>query len=294
MQNDHFRILEIFYNRLKSVIEIANRTLPQKSILLSFFEMKKNARYRFLSSVELPVGSVSGSVIQSLLDEHFITPGEELDHYRITAKGIWVVELKNEVLDIEKLTNYINTKFFTFEKHSNALSDRQKIVVLLFLALRAFSSEACIDLKQGDTVLDNLQDVAVKCFHYLESIGKINSLKSDEIFGEDGNEHQVSNLIRHTDRLPRKTKGMFTALGQQKYFLNVSEKGELDSHKIAFLIATVLDKEYLPDDEEKLKSFLEDINLDRSIYIYSAGVTSFSSPIYDSSMREAVSEAISR
>jgi predicted transcriptional regulator len=97
MQKDDFRILTIFYNRLKSVIEISDRNTPHGSILLPFLEMKKNARYRILCSVSLPVNSVSETIIQSLVENELVAPGDELDHYRITARGIWVVEQKKEI-----------------------------------------------------------------------------------------------------------------------------------------------------------------------------------------------------
>jgi hypothetical protein len=189
---------------------------------------------------------------------------------------------------------YINDKYFTFEKRSNNLSDKEKIVILLFLSLRAFSQESCIDLKQGDTVLVTIQEAAIKCFRFLTDLGKINLINEEEVFDKKGNEHPMSNLIRHTDALPRKTKGMYTTLGQQRYYLDVSMNRELYPHKIAFLISALLDNKNLPNDNLKLAEFMESVNLDCSIFIYSAAVSSFSSPTYDTPIREAVSEAASR
>ncbi len=293
MQNEEYRILTIFYNRLKSVLEIERPKNPHQSIYLPFIEMTANSRFRIFSSSALSVVNVSGLIIHSLHEDGCIEPADELDYYSITAKGIWTVEIKTGTLSTDDLLTYLSKKFFKNSNVSNKLSDKEKVVILLFLSLRAFSAEICIDLKQKDTALIVLQNVATKCYKFLNELKCINNLKEVDIFGKKGNEQPISNLIRHTETLPRKTKGMFKASGKQKYFLDVSQNKELNSHKIAFLIATLFDKEQISENQEDLINFMESINLTSSIYIYSANTTSFSSPMFDSDIKEAIEEATS-
>lgn len=292
MQSDDLRILRIFYNRLRSVLEIDRPQNPHRSLLLPFFDMKSNARYRILSKAALETTSVSGTVIQELEEDGCVLPAEELDYFQITAKGIWTVETNEGILSIEELLKFLNLKYFTFGNTSMKLKDKEKIIILLFLSLRAFSAEACIDLIQNDTVLLSLQEVANRCFKKLSDLECITNLEEEDIFGKRGNEHPISNLIRHTDELPRKTKGMYSSLGMQKYFLDISDENGINSHKASYLISLLYDRKGNVTSLEELADFMECINRDYSLYVFSQSSSSFSSPIYNLPIRKAIEELI--
>jgi len=293
MQNEEYRILTIFYNRLKSVLEIERPKNTHRSVFLPFFEMTANSRFRILFSSALSVINVSELIINSLLENGWIEPADELDYYCITAKGIWIIEVKTDTLNVEELIKYLGKKYFKSTSVSAKLSDKERIVILLFVSLRAFSPEICIDLKQLDTTLIVLQEVAIKCFRFLRKLDCINSLKEKDVFGKEGNEQPISNLIRHTEALPRKTKGMFNASGKQKYFINVTKNTTLESHKIAFLLGSVFGKKRINENQDLIVSFMESINSSYSIYVYKSDLPSFSSPIFDCYLKEAAEEASS-
>jgi len=291
MNSTDIRTLRIFYRRLKSVLEIERPKNNHESLLFPFFEMKANTRYRLLLKASISTQAESRSVIQILLDEKCISPSQELDQFHITAKGVWVLEDIDRVLTMDQLLTYLNGKYFSVGgKISAKLSEREKIVILLFLGLRAFSPDACIDVRPDDSVLKALEEAARKCYSVLANIGSVSELKIDEVFKRKGIEHPVSNLIRHTDSLPRKTKGMFTALRSQKYYLDVSKDREIDAHKISYLLALLCNGKEGIGHLDDLGDIMESMSIDYSIYVFEDSSKSFSSPVYNHVMREAIEE----
>ena len=77
------------------------------------------------------------------------------------------------------------------------------------IAARAFSSESAIDLKTSDKTLDVMREIIDGTYKLLSSLKVVTKLQIEELYGKKGNEHEVSNLIRHTDSLPRLTRGIY-------------------------------------------------------------------------------------
>jgi hypothetical protein len=212
--------------------------------------------------------NISTFIIDELKDEGCIREiGDELS-YTITGIGIWEIE-KNFNLSENQLIHFIDDKFFVAETQNKELNDKEKIVLFSFIAIRAFSNESCINLKKSEKMKESMKRIIDASHKTLLDLDII-TMDYSRLYGKKGNEHIVSNLIRHTDKLPKKTKSIFFAPGDQKYYLNLSNNGKIDRQEFLWLLRKIITREKLVDlsQLDKLINFLNSISFSEGYLIY--------------------------
>lgn len=208
------------HEELKRCLAV-NGKLIDDSVIISFLNIKSNGRLSLLDESAFELHSFNGAH-KEYLDNNLIQKVGPGTTYCLTAQAIWQQE-KSILVDNELLVDFLQRKIFNCPTEDVFLTEKERVILLAFILGRAFSSHASMDLKLGDQFLNNWEAIIVRSYDLLTELHCIIKLKRKDLFGRQGNEHPVSNLIRHTDPLPKKTGLLFNALGDQKYVLKLAK-----------------------------------------------------------------------
>jgi len=287
--------LEKFYSELKSTIEYSRKKLKNNSVLLTLLEVKSNSRYRFINDAALNKYGIGTEIILHLEEKNFIKPIKEVDKYVITVKGIWEYENSIMVLNKELLIDYISSKYFDFYENNVELSNKEKIILFSMISARTFSEKSPIDLRKDDITNDKWREILEKSYEILYSLKVIKKYPINILREKEGNEHPVSNFIRHSDALPKKTKGIFIASGKQKYYLDLYNNSRIDEEKLSYLIWLIVNsnKELLFSDALKLDKYCEYIAYKYNISVFDIEDHLFSKPEYDKIIKDCIIKGVS-
>lgn len=285
-------ILKILYSNILTNLKI-NKKFNDNSILLSFLQLKSNSRFGYLEQSAEDLSRVDNSIIQELINIGYIREAGEVGYYSITAQGIWKIENEEGITSYD-IIDFIDKKFFNISLVDRGLTDKEKIILLSLISARAFSQNYAFDLKKGDTTLDSIKRIIDQSYELLYELNLINEMNEKALYGKRGNEHIVSHLIRHTDQLPKKTKSLFIAPGDQKYYLSLSKNGNLSEKKLVFLLKEIFEKRDFLDIEEceKIMDYCNKIVYDEGIHIYDNISESFATPMYDDCIYNSIISSV--
>jgi hypothetical protein len=210
----------------------------------------------------------------------------------VSALGIWAVERTDELIDERRLVEFIDQKYFESSAHEKSLTDKEKTIVLAMIAARAFSPKSAIDLHSGDSVRDHLRTVLESGCELLCSIGLVKPASLSTLFRSGGNEHPVSDLMRHTDGLPPKVRSLYIAPGQQKYYLDIAQAGTIDSSRLSYLLCRVINRPVSVEDGQRVYDFCKRVAYEEAVYLFNPEGHLFADTRLDDTLRQAVREAI--
>lgn len=181
---------------------------------------------------EETIGMLRGSGLVEFIDTSLLG---------ITAYGILYVETKRGFPATNNLVEGIQSKYFVTSQNT-PISPKGRIVLMSAVALRCFSKDCSIDMRSQKDVRDEWWEIFNKVSEYLVSKGVIeekNSLANYKSKSEI--EDKASDVIRHTDKLPRQTSGIFSKSGSNQYWLEVSTPvGGIDINRLATVMKRVL------------------------------------------------------
>lgn len=279
--------LMLFYEKLQNEIRLKSK-VKIESLLKVFMNIKSNQAYELLTGSSISLNAANKSEILSLEKKGLIRISDKPDEYVITAQGIWEIENNNHVVDEVKLLSIIDDKYFNRFYLDSTLSEKEKVILFAMLATRPFSEKSAYDLKRGDIILDKLNQLIVNTYRMLYNNKIICDLSEKDLFGKVGNEHPVSNLIRHTDMLPKKTRGIFRAIGKQKYYLDLAEEGELKLESLKYLLKIIFNNDSGNTNSAVVEKYIRDANYEYAIYLYNMSTHVYASPKYDSILENEI------
>lgn len=282
--------LKKFYDELYTDL-LVDKKLKRNSVLISFFEMKSNDRYRFLEGAAVESFNLPETMLFSLISEGLLRESDELHKYTITAKGIWVVERDSKINECE-LIDYIDEKLFKISLSNKKLTDKERIILLAMICGRTFTINSPIDLKKDNYTLDGWKRIIDDCSKLLFDLKIINKMSQEQLYGKKGNEHIVSHLIRHTDSLPKKTKGIYKAPGQQKYFLDIASDNVISKDKLTYILSLIFSSDGVFEIESiyKVRDFCLNIAYQEASLIFEMKDHIFAAPEYDDILNEAIQQ----
>jgi hypothetical protein len=279
----HKYYIEQFYASLKGALEKDKKY--RSSVIVSMFDMNSNKRMNILKDSALKAIDIPPDVLNDFLEDGYVRQGAEAESYVLTAKGAWLFERDAKILDEDKLIRSIDKKFFFSEDIEKKLKDREKMVVLSLIAIRAFSRDSVVDL--ADSIrLEHWGNVIKGCCEMLGKLKVVNT-RVDEIMEHKGNEHPVYNLMRHLDAIPRKTRGIYQPLGNQRYFLDVTDGPTLSTERLSYLFWRVLEDKLSFENEKIVLEFCDRIAYDECVYLFDVSRHVFAVPRYDDMLKEA-------
>jgi hypothetical protein len=284
--------LEKFYNALYNNLIKKYEKEKYKSILVWFMDIKENDRLRIVSESKLKKIRIPKEIFDELFKSDLIRESDIAGEFVITAKGIWEIEAQKSAISQEILLKEMDRKYFsTYNETEKALSDRQKIILMAMIAARTFSDKSPMDLKKGDYALANWEEIINKSYALLHELAVVNSMSDEQIFGKPGNEHKVSNLIRHSDAIPKRTKGIYQAAEtrDQKYYLSLANAGKIDLDNLRFIFKQIFaDRKLSHSEIDIISSFCNDTASSKNVYLFDLKEHIFHAPEYDNVIRDAL------
>lgn len=258
-------ILDALYNRIKDSM-ISDKKYVDDSIILSFLNVKSNARLNYLRDGSCDAGAF-GDDLSYLIDEGYVTPSSEPRRYCLSAKYVWDRE-RDVLMNGEGLLNYLETKVFLADKKNKKLSERHKVIVLFMIICRMVDPNTQLNLKENDAILDRCEELLLDSYDILLDLKVIVKLRREDLFGAHGNEHKVSNLLRHTDAI-NKSGVPFRAPGKQTYYLDIAENGIISKQSLKLSLQKVLecDRQLTLKETDCLYDRMSDLSNTKAIYI---------------------------
>ena len=160
------------------------------------------------------------------------------------------------------------------------------------IAARTFSDKSTVNLKKDDLVMDNWKEILDSSCHFLKEKGVIANLTTSDLYRSKLNEKQVSHLIRHTDAIPKKTKGIYIALGAQNYYLNIWNGDELEKPKLKYILKLIFNEVVKYKLIEDITSFCQNISYSKSYMVFDLSEHIFNQPKFDEEMEEIIRSLI--
>ena len=162
------------------------------------------------------------------------------------------------------------------------------------IAARALSDKSPVDLKKNEDTTNAWKEITDQTYHKLKDLGIISNLKIESkdpksLYGNPKTERPVSHLYRHTDMLPKITKGIFKASGGQKYFLDLSNDPDMFKERLNYLFDLVIGNTHISYSEiDEMYNFCYDIANKNNIYVFDPIEHIFSKSKYDEIMRDVL------
>ena len=217
----------------------------------------------------------------------------ELEYYIITGIGAWEVEVKDKIVDTNQLLEYLDKKFFYSSKVTKTINDKERILILSMIAVRAFSLEVAINLNTDDEKqLAYVRELLERSFVLLNKYEVTKTIKSKEkIWGQSKTLGPVINLIVHTDSLPKKIKGIFKSKkGRLSYYLDLSKDKKIDTKSLGYLIWLIFGDNITGEIEEDIIEFCYNSNSEFGTKLYDKDSLIFTKTEYDDVVREALND----
>ena len=290
MNDEEAKCLERFYDNLYGKILLKYKKVAGNSIITKFNNIKSNDRMELLNNSSIERLQVPHSTLDTLINQDLVRETDSVGRYVITAKGVWEIESRKGIMSLTSLLNLVDDKFFNIYKEAQTpISEKHKLILFAMIATRAFSSDSSVDLKMGEKAKNAWMNILSESYDFLSALGVVKNLPRDQIFGRAGNEHPVSNVFRHTDKVPKQTRGLFKAPGDQKYFLDVCEGSSVSSEKLGFLLSQIFNQtDFNISVINKISEFCNRIASTQNVYVFAVSKHIFSNPIYDNIIRDAL------
>lgn len=207
------------------------KTNQSGSLVYVLQGMSSNRRTDVMRSTETM--RINEETASELINGGCIRTGTSLKNYIPKLYGLWVIE--SGTIDFDRLLSYMDKT--VEEADTKELTTDNKVVLATCIASRTFGPNAMVDLKKGDEIQNAWWDILVKVSIFMKEIGII-SKSFDEYVSKSSIESGVSLKFRHTENIPRRTKGIFAKNGSNGYYLDVSDGNHnLDVEKLAYVIA---------------------------------------------------------
>ncbi len=290
---DKIEALGKLYNPLYFNLIKKYKKEKHPSLLIWFLDIKSNDRLRLIKDSHINKFKIHKEVFKNLIDENLIKETDILSEYVLTAKGIWEYENSKGTISKESLLEYLDEKYFkTFKSREKKITDKQKVILLTMIAARTFSRDSLMDLKMVDSALDAWKDIATQAYDLLLVMGFIKDMKKEDLFYKKeikGNEKEISHLFRHCDEIPKITKGVFKAIGKQKYFLDLYKNNKINVEDLKFIFKKIIiDKKLTIPEVDKITEFCNRIATEKNVFIFDIKNHIFHNPKYDYLIRDAL------
>ena len=281
--------IDLIYRELINNLIRANK-LKNNSALISLAKVKSNDRYNILNDSGLDKKRIEPSIFYDLEEKQLIQMTDKIDYFTFTVKGLWEYEKDQGKISDDLIIQFMEEKYFNlFGKKS--LSEKEKVILLSIIAGRAFDQNTAADLKKDEYCLEAWTRIVDKNYDYLFKIGIISKLDKKDMLTSKGNELPISNLLRHTDALPKKTNGLWTTINPQKYYIKIVEENEYFNKRSLSHLFRIILEERIGDVYHGLIEHLESVAYDEGIYINDVE-SSFIKPEFDNLIKDSIFESI--
>ena len=282
--------LDKIYTRLKSTL-ILLKKYKQESVLFSFYQITTNGGYEVLDQSSINANEIPKEILMNYLRNGYIRPTDKIEKFAITGKGVWAIESEINNLSVDDLIKFNDLKFFNLFGKKRELDGKEKVILLAMLGSRCFSKQSAVDILTKKQILDSWKDI----IDYTQKFLIENNILGTNInlyINLKANEHAVSKLFHHTGELLKKTKGIYKAPGQRKYYLEVLMEDSQSNRNISYLFWLIFGKKINQIGESTLVNYLRTIAYDKIINIQNPSMNKYLNMRYDKPIIESFREAI--
>lgn len=251
-----YEVLELFYKVLrKSAVDKLNKKDP---LFFQFMEITSGNRTELIrnSAVNIVYEPISAESIEKLIEKKFIMKMECNTCYALTAKGIFSVEEHLNLIDLTKLLDLIQVKYFTILNENVKLTDTEKTVILALLSSRSFSIEACMNMDSLRTEEDSWLRIFKRSALLLKEMGVINSIPKKLNETEGSAELALAYIMRRLNNLQEKTKNLYRFNKKSCFYLDLKRNGEISVQDMTKLFRKVFDQTLTTNELEKINQFI--------------------------------------
>ncbi len=251
LREDQLRVLRSLFDSLGAAVP-GKRKGRDCSLLVRLLSTTENSRRAALRCATVNTGKVGLELLTFLRDSGYIREADLPGEYTLSARGIWAVESRAHDLDVDDLVAELDSKYFDVFESSSSISGRHRVILLTMISTRAFCLAHPVDLYAGAAILDGWSLATTLVSEFLARWKLIDPDVSSNILSGK-TEHPVSNLFRHSEDLPKDTRGVFKAPGRQKYFLDVFDGKDIDTEKLAYVVSLIFSGEFSVDLVESIQ-----------------------------------------
>lgn len=285
--------LQRAYNRFVEKMKITKRW-KGNSLLSSMLSIKSNERLNLLVEFSLSADAVPKNVLRELHDNGYIRPAGSAEKFALTAAAIIAIEKKAGIDTIETLVKTVDDKFFmdVFSFKGQALSNREKVILLTLILFRSFSEDAALDVKHDDRSKDSIQKAFLDAANFIKKAKLIPQMTDKDLFGEVGNEHPISNVFRHSDALPKKTFTLFQASKKrnQSYYLNLLKNNVINTKDLGYTLWLIFRDKLTIELFDELDALCRSILSEHGICVFENIDSSFYHPKYNDLLTQGFDE----
>ncbi len=290
----YFDILKQLYDHLRTnYIRMANVKAPNnkyESLYLAIFHAKsKTRRMRILQEAAIPAAAIPGPILEQLEKLRFIDLIEKRTKVTLSSRGLWTAENMLQIIDSDKLIDYIDEEFFNcFVEQQQSLDNREKVVLFTALAARAFSEESAIDVKDHRYHDDWMAIVRLVYDTLCENKIIMKDFKIEELFGHRQTSlHSIINFFRYSEKLPKKTNGIYLAKSN-KYYLNMYRNNKIDISELVFLFHLIFADKLNYELIQKINDFCTMLAYNVGVKIFDINKHRFANPDYDNMIYDSL------
>lgn len=267
MSEDYLLILkEQFYDKLyNNLLKNDAQFRGHSSIFLRFLKAKKNPVLDYLDAAAISSDRIDPIILQELIECGYIRLSKEFSKYVMTGNGVWVIENLLNKIDLQILVNEIDDDKYNV-KWGGKLSDKEKVVILSLISLRAFYEKTPLNRKNKGNSVSNIHEVMIKSHDFLNK--NLSNFYVD--LSKERRENKVDTIFARLTDLPEKTHGVYKMGANSRSWLDIySEKDNLiNKENLGYLLWKIFGGDLNLEKQDVINNFCSEILLDHKNYVY--------------------------
>jgi hypothetical protein len=293
MNNKAAIMLATMYDKTKAECIRQKKKIINGSVFFTLIKPSSNIRYRILNNSSTQATIIPIDILNNFLEKGFVQYTDKGTHITLTGAGFWYVEKTMQNKNPEQLICFLDNELFKLFSETKSLDTKEKTILLTLVAARAFSPESAVDMTKSDRINNEWGKIIDSSYAFLESHNSVEKWPREKLYGKAGNEHPVSSCIRHTDSLPKKTRGIFIAPRDRTYFLNIYRDGKTHTLDISFLFEIIFENKLDMAIMDHIYNFCCKISSQKSIYLFeNIEKHIFATHNYDEVIKKALRDAV--
>ena len=237
--------LKIKYQELRNNLILKRTRLDADSVLCTLLVMTSGERMKFLSDSSLDVTSFEDQEKYLFLERDDLLRRKVINNrIRLVFTVLGLMEMEKElgIIDEHEFLQFIQKKYFDFDESNKKLKASEKTVLLGLITMHCFGEKRAINLDAEETQTVWFHLLNGSMFSFIQSQNIVPH--SEKLLATStGNENPANYLMRRQNDLSKKTSGIFSNPGKNKYFLELV----LGSHSETISILSYLFKLILPE-----------------------------------------------
>lgn len=252
--------LRIKYQELRNNLVLRRKKLEFGSVLCTLLVMSSGDRLKALSESSLDVTSFAEQEKYRIAEQSNLLYRIVIHNKIIlifSAFGIMEIEKELGVIDEAGFLGFIQNKYFDLDESNKKMSASEKTVLLGLITMHCFGANRAIDLDSEETQVVWYQLLNDCIFPFLQSQEIVP--KSEKLLAAStGNENPANYLMRRQNNLSKKTAGMFTNPGRNKYFLDLLLNNQIEAVSLlSYLFKLILPERISFELINSLKTFID-------------------------------------